>query len=778
MNRDRLPSDVVNRFGSGAAVRRIEDDVLLKGQGQFADDFDMTNLGKALFLRSPYPHANIVSIDTAAAKRYPGVIAVLTGADLQAAGVKPIPVPGGFKRFDSDTLASPARHLLAVNRVRYVGEPVAVVIAQTIDQARDALEAIVFDCQDLPHVVATDEALATGAPQVFEAATQNICAQTRYGNAAQTDQAFAQAAHVISLDIENQRLAALSIEPRSVLAFPDPQTKRLTVRLSTQMPTGVRDGIAGVLGLEAKSVRVVVDDVGGGFGMKTGMYAEDAVIAYCANHLQRPVKWIADRSEEFLSSYHGRDVNSNAQLALSADGQILGLRVRGNANVGAYATGAGVAIQLLIGPWVQTSVYHIPQIDFVFQAVLTNTCSTSAYRGAGRPEAIFIIERLISEAAHKTGLDPVMIRRRNMVKPDQLPYKNPMGQTYDSGHFEALMDRGLEQADYAGFAQRLAQSKAKGQLRGIGLATFLEWTGANVLQDTVSVTVLPTGIVEVFCAVNAMGQGIATSLAQLVVDTFDIPLEQVRVSLGDTDRGTGVGSAGSRSAFVGGSALKVGSDKMLEHAKQLAAADLEVAATDLEYQAGRFVVKGTDLRLSIFDLAGKQASGQLFVESSNTVGGPSWPNACHVCEIELNPNTGELSIERYCSVSDIGRVINPMIVGGQIHGGIVQGLGQAMTEAIVYERDTGQLVTGSLMDYAAPRADLINTDFVSLTDESTPCKTNPLGVKGVGELGTIGAAPCLVNAVADALARAGKAHLTSQLQMPLTSSRLWTLMQN
>ncbi len=767
---------IVARFGSGHAVRRIEDDVLLKGQGRYADDFAPAKLVRTSFLRSPYPHARIVSIDTSAAKAMPGVVAVLTGADLFAAGLKPMPAPAGFARADGKPAATPARFILAYERVRYVGEPMAVVVAETLDQARDAVEAIAFECEDIAHVVTIEDAMTVGAPALCDEAPDNISAEMRHGKAAVCDEAFAKAAHVVKLDIGNQRVAALTIEPRSVLGYPDPESGRLTLRLSTQMPTGVRDTAAGVLGINPQEMRVIVDDVGGGFGMKTGMYAEDAVVAYCAKTLQRPVKWVAERSEEFLNSYHGRDVYSHAELALAADGKILGLRVYGLANVGAYATGTGVAIQLLIGPWVQTSVYDIQTIDFHFKAVLTNTASTAAYRGAGRPEAIYIIERLMDEAARQIGMDRVTLRRKNFIQPAQMPYKNPMAQLYDVGNFEAIMEKGLALADWNGFAAREAASKARGKLRGLGLATFLEWTGGNVFEERVTVTVLPDGIVEVFSAVNAMGQGIATTLAQLVVDAFGIALDKVRIVLGDTDKGTGFGSAGSRSIFAGGSAVRTGADRALDHAKQLAASDLEVAPADLDYKAGRFSVKGTDIGIDLASLASKQPDRRIFLESTSAVAGPTWPNGCHVSEVEIDPATGELEIVAYASVSDVGRVINPMIVMGQLDGGVVQGLGQALNEALIYERETGQLITGSLMDYNAPRADLVNILFKTEMDQSVPCANNPLGVKGVGELGTIGATPCIVNAVADAMSRAGRNDLSTSVQMPMTSAKLWAML--
>ena len=470
-------------------------------------------------------------------------------------------------------------------------------------------------------------------------------------------------------------------------------------------------------------------------------------------------------------------MQAQAELALAADGAILGLRVHSHANVGAYALGTGVAIQLLIGPWVQTSVYHVPVIDFHFRAVLTNQAPTGAYRGAGRPEAIFNIERLMDEAARQTGIDRIALRRRNFVRPEQMPYRNPMGQTYDVGRFEQVMDGALPLADWQGFEARAAESAARGLWRGLGIATFLEWTGGNVFEERVTVDVKADGFIEVYSAVNQMGQGIATTLAQLVVDAFGVPIDQVRVVLGDTDRGNGFGSAGSRSLFTGGSAMRTGADRTLEEAKQLAAQELEAAPQDVRYEAGRFNVVGTDHAIGLFELAGRQAGGHIFVDHTHTVSGPTWPNGCHISEVEVDPQTGSVAVVRYTSMNDVGRVVNPMIVRGQLDGGAVQGIGQALTEQIVYDEGGGQLVTGSLMDYAAPRAHDIAATFVTEMDESTPCKNNPLGVKGVGELGTIGATPCVVNAVADALARAGRADLAPRLTMPLTPGRLWQLLQ-
>ena len=687
-------TDIATRFGSGQSVKRLEDESLLKGTGQYTDDIAPEGQLRLCFVRSPYPHARIVSVDTSAAKDMPGVVGVYTGAELAAAGVKPIPGSANFKRAGGAPGATPDRRVLAHERVRHVGEAVAMVVAETMQQARDAAEAVYVEYEELPHVVGLTQATTAGAPALCPEAPDNIAAEMRHGNEAAAADAFAAAAHVVKLSITNQRVAALTIEPRSVLAW-IADDGRLTLRMSSQMPSGVRNSLCNdILGLPRDQVRVTVGDVGGGFGMKTGIYPEDAAVAWCAHTLRRPVKWIADRSEEFLTTAHGRDLQTQAEMALAADGKVLALRLRSLANVGSYATGTGVAIQLLIGPWVQTSVYDIPTIDFHFKAVLTNTAPTSAYRGAGRPEAIFIIERLMDEAARQTGMDRIALRRRNFIRPDQMPYKNAMGQTYDTGQFEKVMDQGLALADWSGFEARAAQSQARGKLRGLGISTFLEWTGGNVFEERVTVDVKADGTIEVFSAVNQMGQGIATTLAQLVVDVFGVPIERVKVILGDTDRGDGFGSAGSRSLFTGGSAMRIGSERTIDHAKQLAAKELEAAAEDIAYTAGRFNVKGTDVGIDLFALAAKQDGGRIHMDSTSAVSGPTWPNGCHVSEVEIDPATGEVQIVAYSSVNDVGRVVNPMIVRGQLDGGAVQGIGQALQEHMVYDTDTGQPVTG------------------------------------------------------------------------------------
>ena len=765
-----------SRFGSGKSVERVEDDALLTGRGRFADDFDLPGQALLHVVRSPHAHARIRSIDASAATRMPGVRAVLTGADLVRAGVKPLLQSGDFKRADGSKTAAPPQHVLAVDAVRHVGECVVAVVADTKDEARDAAEAVVVDYEPLPAVADVDVALRPGAPLVWPQATGNVACEARHGDRAAADAAFARAAHVVSLDLVNQRVAPAPIEPRTTLASFDSATGRITMRVSCQTPTGLRDELAGeVLGIPPESVRVLVGDVGGGFGMKTTLYAEDVLVAYCARALARPVKWTAERIDEFLSASNGRDVNSRAELALDANGRILALRVSSRANLGAYATPAGVVIQLLIGPWVSTSVYDIGTIDIRIQGVLTNTTPTGPYRGAGRPEAIYIIERLMDAASRKTGIDRIELRRRNFIRPERMPYRNPMQKTYDSGQFEKVMDEALALADWNGFDARAAASKSQGRLRGLGIATFLEWTGADVFTERVTVTVSGDGYIEMFSATQGMGQGLLTTYAQLAVDVFGVPIERIGIVQGDTDRGTGFGSAGSRSLFVGGSAIHVAAKETVDKAKSLAAEELEAAASDIEYAAGELRIAGTDRSIGLFELAAKQEGGRIVLDSTSSVDDATWPNGCHVAEVEIDRDTGEVSVERYFSVNDVGRVVNPMIVKGQLEGGALQGIGQALCERIVFDAESAQPLTGTFMDYAMPRAGMVK-HFEMTMDESTPCRNNLLGVKGVGELGTIGATPTIVNAVVDALARAGVRDADG-LQMPATVERVWGMLK-
>ena len=758
------------KFGSGKAVQRVEDDRLLRGQGLYVDDATAAGTKHVCFVRSPYASADILSVDTSTAQQAAGVHLVLTGADLLAAGVPAMAKPINFKRPDGSPLQTPERHLLATTRVRFVGEPVAVVVADSIAQAQAAAELVEVSYEPRPVAADMAQALASDAPLLGDG-PDNICAQTHFGDTAAVNEAFAKAAHVTSLDIQHQRLAAITIEPRNSIATM--RDNRLEFRATSQAPTQMRAALSHHLGLPVEAIRVVVGDVGGGFGMKTATYAEDLLTAYCAYRLGGGVKWVSTRSEDFLTSSHGRGVDTKIDIALDAEGKILALRFHNWADMGAYPTMSGVAIQVLIGPWVSTSIYDIPVIDATITAVLTNRAPTGAYRGAGRPEAILSIERILDEAARAHGFDRLDLRRQNLVAASQMPYTNAMGQTYDSGDFERIFDKGLTLADVAGFEARAQTAAGKGRWRGLGVASFLEWTGGNVFTETVNVQILVDGTVEVFTAVMPMGQGIQTSLTQLVADVFDLPAEKIRVVMGDTDRGNGFGSAGSRSIFTGGGAVSEGSARALETAKSLAAEALETAVEDLTYAQAQFTVKGTDITLSLAELAQKQADQRIVVESSTTAGAPTWPNGCHVCEVEINPETGECEVVAYSSVNDVGRVISPTIVRGQLDGGAVQGIGQALYENLIYETHGAQLISGSLMDYAVPHADVMQVDFVTEMDESVPCKTNVLGVKGVGELGTIGATPAVVNAIADALARNGHGHKTPQLQMPLTPLNLW-----
>ena len=758
------------KFGSGKTVQRVEDDRLLRGQGLYVDDATAAGTRHVCFVRSPYASADILSVDTTAAQQAAGVHLVLTGADLLAAGVPAMAKPINFKRPDGSPLQTPERHLLATTRVRFVGEPVAVVVADSIAQAQAAAELV--DVSYEPRPVAADmaQALAPDAPLLADG-PDNICAQTHFGDTAAVNEAFAKAAHVTSLDIQHQRLAAITIEPRNSIATM--RGNRLEFRATSQAPTQMRAALSHHLGLPVEAIRVVVGDVGGGFGMKTATYAEDLLTAYCAHRLGGAVKWVSTRSEDFLTSSHGRGVDTKIDIALDAEGKILALRFHNHADVGAYPTMAGVAIQVLIGPWVSTSIYDIPLIDATLTAVLTNRAPTGAYRGAGRPEAILSIERALDEAARAHGFDRLELRRINMIPESKMPYTNAMGQTYDTGAFGRIFEQGLAVAKVDDFASRATISAQRGKWRGLGVASFLEWTSGNSFTEEVNIQILADGSVEVFTAVLPMGQGIQTSLTQLVADVFDLPAEKIRVVMGDTDRGNGFGSAGSRSIFTGGGAVSEGSTKALELARSLAAEALETAVEDLDYAQARFTVKGTDVAIELGDVAKLQAEQRIVVESSTTAGAPTWPNGCHVCEVEVNPETGECEVVAYSSVNDVGRVISPTIVRGQLDGGAVQGIGQALYENLIYETHGAQLISGSLMDYAVPHADVMQVDFVTEMDESIPCKTNVLGVKGVGELGTIGATPAVVNAIAHALAQNGHGHKTPQLQMPLTPLNVW-----
>jgi carbon-monoxide dehydrogenase large subunit len=757
------------RFGASRTQKRLEDGRLLAGRGLYSDDRNLAGQAWMVVLRSPHAHARIARVETAEALRSPGVLAVYCAADLKADAIGHIPFPPLFKRADGSPMAAPLRTPLAEGTAFYAGQPVAVVLAETRAQAQDAAELVGVDYEALPCVVTPAAASAAGAPQLLPAASGNIAAEIRYGDAAAVAQAFAAAAHVTTVTIANQRVAALPLEPRCALA--EFTGGRWTLYTQTQQPTGTRDLLGAVFKQKPEQFRVVVGDIGGGFGMKTGLYPEDALVCYAARKLARPVKWRAERSEDFLAAHMGRDQHFQARLALDAEGRALALEARMLANFGGVPVGSTAMVPLGIGAKVLTSVYHVPLIDYQVRGVLTNTMATGAYRGAGRPEANFLIERLLEKAAREMKLDPAEIRRRNFIRPEQFPYRTHLGDTYDVGDFKRILEGVLEASDWKNFESRRKESQRRGRLRGRGLASYLEWTGA-IPTETADVEVDADGSVTVYSGTMAMGQGLETSYAQLISEVLGIEIKQIKIVQGDTDRANGVGSVGSRSAFVGGSAVVAAGHKLVAQGKALAAEALEAAAADVEYRDGKFRIAGTDRAVALAELAAGQPRRLLRVSATQTPSTPSWPNGAQVIEVEIDPDTGLVTLERITSVDDIGRIINHAIVEGQIHGGIAQGAGQALWEQAVYEPEGGQLLTGSLMDYCAPRADQF-PPMSGRFDESLPCQSNLLGVKGCGELGTIGAAPATVHAVLDALAGRG----VLELDMPLTPEKVWRALQ-
>jgi carbon-monoxide dehydrogenase large subunit len=754
------------RFGTARSQKRVEDDRLLRGQGLYSDDRAFPRLAWMVLVRSPHAHARIVSIDLSQARAAPGVIAAWTMAELRSDRVKPIPFPPVAKRADGSPMAAPARTPLAEGRAYYVGQPVAAVVAETREQAQDAAELVAVEYEDLPSVCDVRDAAGQDAPQIFEGAPGNISAEARFGDADATDKAFANAAHVTRLSLLNQRLMAMALEPRCSIAVHE--NGRWTLYTQNQTPAGARQLLGEVFERKPEDFRVVVGDLGGGFGMKTGLANEDALVCYAAWKLGRPVKWRAERAEDFLSSHMGRDQHFEAELALDREGRILGLRTRVLANFGATPVGSTAIIPLLLGPKVQTTVYHVPAVDFRIQGLLTNTMATGAYRGAGRPEANYLMERLIDAAAREMKIDPAEIRRRNFIRPEQFPYRTHLEDWYDAGEFARILGRALAESNWADFPRRREESRRRGRLRGRGLSAYLEWTGAPVRTETVDIRVAADGTVTLYSGTQAMGQGLETTYTQLVMELLQVPASAVRIVQGDTDQAIGVGSVGSRSAFVGGSAAIAAGRKVIARGKELAAEALETAAGDIEFRDGRFRIAGTDRTVGLFEVAARETAGSIRVSATETPSAPSWPNGAQVCEVEIDPETGVVEIVAFTSVDDIGRIINHMIVEGQVQGGIAQGVGQALYEHAVYDRTSGQLLTGSLMDYCVPRADQF-PPMKNLFDDSVPCRTNLLGVKGCGEIGTIGAVPVVVHAVLDALAGQGVRHL----EMPITAERVW-----
>jgi carbon-monoxide dehydrogenase large subunit len=720
-------------------------------------------------LRSPHAHARIAAIDTAAATGMAGVLAVYTGADLVADDVGTLPTLPIFKRPDGSPMVHPPRRLLAHELVRFAGEPVAAVIADSRATAQAAAEAISVDFEVLPAVVDPVAAVAPGAPLVWPQAPDNVVAGMSYGDAAAVEAAFKAAEHVVSLDVVSQRLVPAAMEPRSTIAEVDAKSGRLTMHMQTQTPTATRDTLAGaVLKRPNDSVRILVGDIGGGFGQKTGLYPEDGLVAYAAVKLKRKVRWRGERTDDFVGGTHGRDLTSTAEFALDAKGRVQAFRCRSIGGTGAYQSGTGVIIPLVLGPFVATGTYDLPLVHIEVKAVMTHTAPTGAYRGAGRPEAVFIVERLMDAAARQLGMDPRKIRKINFIKPGQMPYQTATGQTYDSGAFAHMLDRAAELADWDGFAARKRAAKSKGLLYGRGLASYIEWTGGRAHTEKVSLRATGDGRIVLHSATQAMGQGLETAYSQMISAALGIPIDKIDVVQGNTDLAQGFGSVGSRSLFVGGTAAVVSANDLIVKARETAANVLEAGVGDIEYSEGWLTVAGTDRRISLFDLAKRETGATLSVDSQGEVDGPSWPNGTHICEVEVDPQTGMTNVVRFVTVDDVGVAVNPMLVTGQIHGGVAQGIGQALYEGVHYDAE-GQLLTATYQDYCIPRAGDVPAIQVTL-DGSAPCRTNPLGAKGCGEAGATGSPPAVVNAVVDALREFGVEHI----DMPLTREKLWS----
>jgi carbon-monoxide dehydrogenase large subunit len=765
-----LPKDL--RFGAGVPVKRVEDQRLVTGHGHYVDDQLHTDALWLVLLRSPHAHAKIRSIDTEAAKAMPGVVAIYTGADLIADDIGTLPTLPIFKRPDGSAMVHAPRRILAHEIVRYAGEQVAAVVADSRANAQAAAEAIAVDYEELPAVVDAAEAAKPGATKVFADAPDNIAAGMSYGDAAKVDEVFRSAAHTVSLDIVSQRLAPAAMEPRSTIAEVEAKTGRLVMYMQTQTPTQTRDALAGaILKRKPDSVLIRVGDIGGGFGQKTGLYPEDAIVAYAATKLKRKIRWRGDRTDEFLGGTHGRDLTSTAAFALDAKGRVLAFRCTSLGGTGAYLSGTGVIIPLVLGPFVATGTYDLPLVHIEVKAVMTHTAPVGAYRGAGRPEAVYIVERLMDAAARQLNMDPRKIRKVNFIKTAQMPYTTATGQTYDSGAFAHMLDRAAELADWDGFAARKRAAKSKGLLYGRGLASYIEWTGGRAHTEKVSLRATAEGKVVLHSATQAMGQGLETAYSQMISAALGIPMERIQIIQGNTDLAQGFGSVGSRSLFVGGTAAVVSSTDLITKAREAAATVLEAGVGDIEYHEGVLRVAGTDRQIGLFDLAGKVPERELAVDSQGEVDGPSWPNGTHICEVEVDPQTGISRVVRFTTVDDVGVAVNPMLVTGQIHGGVAQGVGQALYEGVHYDA-SGQMLTATYQDYCIPRASDLPAIGVTL-DGSAPCQTNPLGAKGCGESGAIGGPPCVVNGVIDALAPLG----ITNLHAPLTPQKVWEAIQ-
>jgi carbon-monoxide dehydrogenase large subunit len=773
------------KYGVGQPVRRTEDPRLLTGRGKFNDDMPRDGEAMGFVLRSPHAHADIRSIDTSAAEKMPGVLAVLTGQDLADDGIGTFPGPPPFfaalTKPDGSPLVYPPQHALTSDRARYVGDPVAFVVAETLDQARDAAEAVEVDYAPLDAVVETDRAMDDGAVQIWDDVPKNYLFQAQIGDTAEADKAFDAADHVASVRLVNQRIVQNSMEVRGAIGSYDADDDRYTIYTSNQNRHLLRTWLAGAFfKCEPTKIRVLVDDVGGGFGMKTHPYPEQVLVLVAAKRLGRKVRWISDRTEAFLSDLHGRDHISDCELALDKDGKFLAVRVKTVANIGAYSCSAGVSVPTQIGPKILTSVYDVPVADVEVKCVVTNTAPVGPYRGAGRPEAIYVMERLVDVAAHDLGIDPVEIRRRNLIPGDGFPYTNAVGTTYDSGAFEENMDLVAKMADWEGHEARRAEARTRGKLSGIAISQYLETTAGNP-TETAEVEVEDDQVV-VRVGTQPMGQGHDTSFMQLVSEKLGVDFEKVLIDTSDSDNlPDGGGSHGSRTSHIGSVAALNSSDEVITKGTLIASEMLETASADIEFADGEFRVAGTDRSVTLFDVAKhartsttlpEELQGPLSGTDTHTIENWSYPNGCHVCELEIDADTGVIDIVRYCAIDDVGKVINPMLVAGQVHGGVAQGVGQAILENTVYDPLNGQMITSSFMDYTMPRAD--DLPMIELDTNEVPCATNILGVKGAGEAGALVAPPVVIAAIANALRDYGVSHI----DMPATPERIWELMQN
>ena len=756
----------MTRFGIGQPLRRKEDRRLLTGAGRFVADLAPPGLAHAWFVRSDVAHGELRSVDCAAARAAPGVLAVWTAADL-AGALGRLPVVARPRQSDGKAPVFPDQPPLAEDKVRFVGDTVAMVVAETEAAAQAAAELVRCDIAERPAVVDAAEALAAGAPQLWGGVPGNLCFDWEAGDAAAVRAAMAAAAHRVRLRAANPRVVVGALETRAAIGSWDAASGRFTLRCASQMPHPLRSELAQVFRLPEDRFRVVVEDVGGGFGVKNSLYREQPLLLWAARALGRPVRWVGSRSDGFLTDYQGRGRVTDATLALDADGRFLALEVDVTADLGAHASGRG-AIPPTLNAASFSGAYRTPAIHVRARGVLTNAVPTEVYRGAGRPENLHLLERLVDLAARETGIDRIELRRRNLVAPDELPFRTPLGLTYDSGDYPAMLTRGMAEADWSGFAARRAVSEARGRRRGIGLAVFVERCGHGV-ADSTELRIEADGSATVLSGAMANGQGHETALAQIAGDFLGIDPERVAVVQGDTDRvAEGQGTGGSRSIPLGGACLAAAARAVVDLAKPLAGDALEAAAGDIAFEDGAFRIVGTD-RAADWEAVARVAAARAidlravgrFAPENHT-----YPNGCHVCEVEVDPETGAVAIERYTAAHDFGRVLNPLLLAGQVHGGVAQGLGQAGFEATVHD-PSGQLLSGSFMDYCLPRAgDLPPIDFAPM---ETPCPSNPAGFKGCGEAGAAGSPPAFVNAVVDALAPCGVRHL----DMPLTPERVW-----